>query len=161
MKIPLLIVEDGESNIQAAKDYFATREEFEPDFARTKEEALEKLVKNSYSAAICDVNIPEREGYQPDKYGPAVAEVLDQTKTPFVYLTTAKHGENDIARIFLDDFSRENMQQCKSTRPKNDTKAWEDAIRYVGDLPVLEQITRSKARYERVHNKPYEIKGGR
>jgi hypothetical protein len=166
MKIPILIVEDDNANVEAAKTYFATREEFKPTFAGTKENALELLTKNSYAAAICDVNIPEYEGGDIGAYGPVVSGALEFTKTPFVYLTTLDVGNCLVNFTYKSEAERQKNKTFRHSRPEDTSsgvvtkgeEAWETALETLlstVDMDLLTMIAKSKSRYQRTFGRPF------
>ena len=57
-KLEILIVEDNETNIAAAREYFSQRKDISVDFATNYLQALKLLEEKTYSAAMVDVHFP-------------------------------------------------------------------------------------------------------
>ena len=97
------------ANIVAARKYLEFRKDLNPSFARTQEEALERIAQDVvYYLAICDVNFPNRTGEQPIENGPNVAEILDGKNIPFLYLISRKQGNVSPATIYLHEEARKS-----------------------------------------------------
>ena len=79
----ILIVDDRPENIFALKSILE-RHEFEVDTAESGEEALKKVLDNTYSLIILDVQMPDMDGFE-------VAEIVrgysKSKDTPIIFLS--------------------------------------------------------------------------
>ncbi len=144
-QIKLLIVEDREENVNAAKQYFSSMPNVEVEFASDYEQGLEKLMKGFYAGAILDVELPKKAGMEPEKLGYDLAQKAMECKTPHVLLTGYFH-HGDISKVLLED------DNCclKSGPVKSNPAAWEIAYIELSKIAPLEMIQKAKDRHAKV-----------
>ena len=79
----ILIVDDNQENIFSLKSLL-TIHQFEVDTASSGEEALKKILKNSYSLIILDVQMPEMDGFE---VAEAVSGYSKSKDIPIIFLS--------------------------------------------------------------------------
>jgi CheY-like chemotaxis protein len=86
-KLEVLIVEDSEENITAAKEYFSKMEDFVTVFSDNFEDAMKKLNEHVYAYAIFDMNFPRTKGGIPEKLGNELAKEADSLALQYALMT--------------------------------------------------------------------------
>lgn len=95
-KIQVLVVDDREENRNAAAEYFKTREDVEVDFAESYTQAMEMLNKKVYYYGLFDLELPKKEGDEPEKLGFDLAEKADDLMMPWAIITAGRgHGRTE------------------------------------------------------------------
>lgn len=84
----ILLVEDNEAIILGL-EYLFEEEKFEFDFAKTKQDAMNKIENTSYDLILLDITLPDGDGFEIAK------NVKEKIKTPIIFLT-AKDEEKDV-----------------------------------------------------------------
>jgi light-regulated signal transduction histidine kinase (bacteriophytochrome) len=79
----ILIVDDNQENIFSLKSLL-TIHQFEVDSAASGEEALKKILKNSYSLIILDVQMPEMDGFE---VAEAISGYSKSKDIPIIFLS--------------------------------------------------------------------------
>ena len=75
-KLEILIVEDREENMAAAKKYFGKLENVSADYAKDYTEAIANLESKKYGAVISDIFFPEKTGTEERQLGKKFIYVL-------------------------------------------------------------------------------------
>ena len=90
----ILIVDDAPENIISLKKVFEVNG-FEVDTASSGEEALKKILKNSYVLIILDVQMPEMDGFE---VAEAISGYSKAKETAIIFLSAASANVNLITR---------------------------------------------------------------
>ena len=90
----ILIVDDAPENIISLKKVFEVNG-FEVDTASSGEEALKKILKNSYVLIILDVQMPEMDGFE---VAEAISGYSKAKETAIIFLSAAIANVNLITR---------------------------------------------------------------
>lgn len=90
----ILIVDDNQENIFSLNSLL-TLHKFEVDSASSGEEALKKILKNSYSLIILDVQMPDMDGFE---VAEAIAGYSKSKDIPIIFLSAVNTHKKFIAR---------------------------------------------------------------
>jgi signal transduction histidine kinase len=90
----ILIVDDNQENIFSLKSLL-TLHHFEVDAASSGEEALKKILQNSYSLIILDVQMPEMDGFE---VAEAVSGYSKSKDIPIIFLSAVNVHKKFITR---------------------------------------------------------------
>ena len=90
----ILIVDDNQENIFSLSSLL-TLHKFVVDSASSGEEALKKILKNSYSLIILDVQMPEMDGFE---VADAIAGYSKSKDIPIIFLSAVNTHKKFIAR---------------------------------------------------------------
>lgn len=90
----ILVVDDTKENIFALKSLLETND-FEVDTATTGEEALVKVLKNSYALIILDVQMPKMDGFE---VAEAISGYSKAKHTPIIFLSAVNTHKKFITK---------------------------------------------------------------
>jgi len=90
----ILIVDDNQENIFSLKSLL-TLHKFEVDTALSGEEALKKILQNSYSLIILDVQMPEMDGFE---VAEAIGGYSKSKDIPIIFLSAINTHKRYIAK---------------------------------------------------------------
>jgi DNA-binding NtrC family response regulator len=156
--LEILVVDDREENLDAAKRFFDTQENVTADYASDFQEAMKKMNRRVYAYAILDVELPNKKGEAIEKLGLSMGKEAESLGLPFVYLTAHSyehHGTHACSKIFLDNFCLEH-DKGKIAKNKSDQLAWKEAYETLKQVCCNpEIIVRSKERYLKTTEKMY------
>jgi len=153
--LEVLVVEDNPKNKVAAQTFFDTQEGMRVDFATTYEEGLRRLQENIYAAAIFDLELPRKEGNEPERLGFELGEEAKKLRVPFCILTGGFFHHGLTAKIYPmgDEALKEN---APAGIEKTDPHAWEMAYQSILNIcPNPEEIVAAKRRYQQFIGKQY------
>jgi len=157
-KLKILIVEDKQENVDAARKFFDTKPEIEADYAQTYQGAINLLEQNLYAGAIVDINFPREPGKSEEIIGLELGEQLNIAKgryrTPHVYLSAGfdNHRNQPLAFIYYDKWCYENKSAIQ-TKSKACPEAWAEAFERLQGSVGLDAIMAAKLRYQKVTGK--------
>lgn len=90
----ILIVDDNQENIFSLKSLL-TIHQFDVDTAASGEEALKKILKNSYSLIILDVQMPEMDGFE---VAEAISGYSKSKDIPIIFLSAVNTHKKFITK---------------------------------------------------------------
>jgi len=155
-KLNILIVEDRQENIDAARKFFDTRQELKVDFAQTYQEAIRQLEEKVYAGAILDIHFPREPNGVEERIGIELGVQLDMAegryRTPHVYLTSGYHHEQQFGLIYIDEWGYACGHSI-STASKDNPISWEEAFEKLKGSVGLEAIMNAKLRHQRITRK--------
>lgn len=156
-KIEVLIVEDKQENKEAAQKYFKTRNDVKIDFASTFEEGLKKLRQKKHDFGIFDLELPKKEGDEPEKLGFDLAKEAEKLIIPWAVIT-AGIDHHQCYSAFVSYFWEEEKAPREITEtPKNDPRAWQKVFEKLEaplgkDNPIYRVLKRAgKNVYTEIH----------
>lgn len=122
----ILIVDDREENLDAAKEYFDTVENIAVDFASNYEEAMQKLNNEKYDLAMFDLQLPRtKNSGDTEKLGFKLAEEAERYTIPWAVITMGI-DHHQCRSAFVNYFYEPNREVHEITEtPKTDPRAWE------------------------------------
>ncbi|MEM3405806.1 MAG: response regulator [Candidatus Pacearchaeota archaeon] len=169
-KLKILIVEDREENIGAAKEYFENIG-FELDFAQTGNEALEKLGKEreNYLFLISDLSLPREKGGKEEFIGFEIGKKAEELGIPYVFATSFNVVNNH--NIIPYENFEEEYNKFYNGNPKHDCRIiglnkkevmeWKKVYENIEELGILknaEEIREARRRYKKYTGKSYKKK---
>jgi len=122
----VLIVDDKEENLNAAKTYFDTVKNAIVDFASNYEEAMQKLNSENYDLAMFDLMLPRtKNSSHTERLGFKLAEEAERYIIPWAVVTMGMDHHQCIS-AFVNYFYEPNRDVHEITEtPKTDPRAWE------------------------------------
>lgn len=136
-KLEILVVEDKEENIQAAKKYF-TEIEAKADFAKSYDKAVEKLGSKVYACVVTDLYFPKSGDSEPEKLGFELIKEIEKQMVPYVLITGGvDHHEHSASYVLYPWSDKSKLgvkdssgsiegEQCQLT--KDMPEAWKKAF---------------------------------
>jgi len=163
-KLEILVVEDREENILAAKSAFNANSQINVEYARTYEEAITRLKQKLYAGIISDVHFPRTEGREPEDLG---LDFLNEAGcsgrycTPTMLLTGGKDHDTTITLIIdptknypgdiktRNGYSEEKLKYYPTRTTcltKENPSPWNDALNMLLDEGTI-RLYEAKLRY--------------
>jgi hypothetical protein len=156
-KLEILVVEDMEENIEAAKEFFDQLGKFSVDYATNLEEAKELLKKKDYILGIFDLDLPLIPGGKVvEKAGLELGRIAARKKENmfYVYYSGGFYHGGPRTYVFLSEESVLRSKPDFDTYSKESSRGWEELYEKLVEIGKKaetpgsrEELKRSLERY--------------
>lgn len=153
--LEILVVDDKEENLKAAIEYFSTKSNISVISAKSYEEAMQKLQEKVYAVGLFDLELPVKEGAEPEELGFKLVDEAEKYKMPWAVITSGiDHHQCKSAFVCFPWMSEreavefDRISGCKLTEaPKTSPESWKRIYEVIEDMyPLLEELTNSRKR---------------
>lgn len=138
MKMPkILVVDDKEENLNAAKEYFSSLGKFEVDYATNLEYAKRKLQEGNYFLGIFDLDMPvKEEGDVKEKAGLELEKIAKEKGMFYVFYSGGFFHGTPRTRVYLDGTSSKEgaRGQWTDTYSKDSARGWQELYRKLVEI---------------------------
>ena len=117
-KLEVLVVDDLEENIEAAKSFFSTVEDANVTYANTYKEGHSKLRHSRCDIGMFDLKLP-------DGRGTLLSREASKRQIPWAIITTGIDHHSHVSAFVCYFWNTDKFQEITET-PKTSPKAWQE-----------------------------------